>query len=74
MVRGCGDFGGVQRGKLSAEGVCDGFVAYPLQPSQAGRQASDPPGDLGSGLIDYSQKMTVAAMQIADMKVCAHRS
>ena len=29
---------------------------------------------LGSGLIDYSQKMTMAAMQMADMKVCAHRS
>ena len=29
---------------------------------------------LGSGLIDQSQKMTVAAMQMADMKVCAHRS
>mgnify|MGYP003576594064 CR=1 FL=1 len=25
--------------------------------------------DLGSGLIDQSQKMTVAAMQMADMKV-----
>jgi hypothetical protein len=24
---------------------------------------------LGSGLIDYSQKMTMAAMQIADMNV-----
>ena len=30
--------------------------------------------DLGSGLIDQSQKMTVAAMQMADMKVCAQRS
>ena len=30
--------------------------------------------DLGSGLIDHIQKITVAAMQIADMKVCAHRS
>jgi hypothetical protein len=29
---------------------------------------------LGSGLIDYSQKMTVAAMQMADMKVWAQRS
>ncbi len=29
---------------------------------------------LGSGLIDHSQKLTVAAMQMADMKVCAHRS
>ena len=29
---------------------------------------------LGSGLIDQSQKMTEAAMQIADMKVWAHRS
>ena len=31
-------------------------------------------GGLGSGLIDQSQKMTVAAMQIADMKVWAQRS
>ena len=31
-------------------------------------------GVLGSGLIDHNQKMTVAAMQMADMKVCAHRS
>jgi hypothetical protein len=30
--------------------------------------------DLGSGLIDHSQKMTVAAMQIADKNVWAHRS
>ena len=30
--------------------------------------------NLGSGLIDHIQKITVAAMQIADMKVCAHRS
>ena len=29
---------------------------------------------LGSGLIDLSQKMTVAAMQMADMKVWAQRS
>ena len=29
---------------------------------------------LGSGLIDQSQKMTVAAMAIAEKKVCAHRS
>ena len=27
------------------------------------------PNNLGSGLIDYSQKMTMAAMQIADMNV-----
>jgi hypothetical protein len=30
--------------------------------------------DLGSGLIDQSQKITAAAMQMADMKVWAHRS
>ncbi|MBA3448402.1 MAG: ATP-binding protein [Pseudaminobacter sp.] len=30
--------------------------------------------NLGSGLIDQSQKMTVAAMQMADMKVWAQRS
>ncbi len=29
---------------------------------------------LGSGLIDHSQKMTVAAMVMADMKVWAQRS
>jgi len=28
-----------------------------------------PPDELGSGLIDYSQKVTMAAMQIADMNV-----
>jgi hypothetical protein len=31
-------------------------------------------GLLGSGLIDHIQKMTIAAMQIADMKVWAHLS
>ena len=31
-------------------------------------------GYLGSGLIDQSQKMTAAAIQMADMKVWAHRS
>ena len=30
-------------------------------------------GDPGSGLIDHIQKITVAAMQIADMKVCHSR-
>jgi len=30
--------------------------------------------DLGSGLIDHNQKRTVAAMQMADMKVWAQRS
>jgi hypothetical protein len=29
---------------------------------------------LGPGLIDQSQKMTVVAMQIADMKMLAQRS
>lgn len=29
---------------------------------------------LGSGPIDHNQKITIAAMHIADMKVCAHRS
>jgi hypothetical protein len=29
---------------------------------------------LGSGLIDHSQKMTVAAMQMAEKNVWAHRS
>jgi hypothetical protein len=30
--------------------------------------------NLGSGLIDHIQKMTMAAMAIADMKVWAQRS
>ena len=30
--------------------------------------------ELGSGLIDQSQKMTVAAMQMAEKKVWEHRS
>jgi hypothetical protein len=30
--------------------------------------------ELGSGLIDHIQKMTMAAMAIADMKVWAQRS
>jgi hypothetical protein len=30
--------------------------------------------DLGSGLIDHIQKMTIAAIAMADMKVCAQRS
>ena len=30
--------------------------------------------DLGSGLIDHIQKMTMAAIAMADMKVWAHRS
>jgi hypothetical protein len=30
--------------------------------------------DLGSGLIDQSPKMMVAAMQMADMNVWEHRS
>jgi DNA helicase HerA-like ATPase len=34
----------------------------------------DPHGDLGSGLIDHIQKMTIAAMAMADMKVWAQRS
>ena len=29
---------------------------------------------LGSGLIDHSQKMTVAAIAMAEKKVCAQRS
>jgi hypothetical protein len=32
-------------------------------------QAISQPTKLGSGLIDYNQKMTMAAMQIADMNV-----
>jgi hypothetical protein len=31
-------------------------------------------GDVGSGLIDHIQKMTMAAIAMADMKVCAQRS
>jgi hypothetical protein len=36
--------------------------------------AGGPPVDLGSGLIDHIQKMTRAAIAMADMKVWAQRS
>ena len=41
------------------------LIAISLVPAEA----RIPPADLGSGLIDHSQKMTAAAMQIADIKV-----
>lgn len=34
----------------------------------------DQPDQLGSGLIDHIQKMTIAAIAMADMKVWAQRS
>ena len=37
------------------------------------RQGLDEQAMLGSGLIDQSQKMTAAAMQMAEKKVWAHR-
>ena len=33
-----------------------------------------PVTELGSGLIDHNQKMTAAAMAMAEKKVCAHLS
>jgi len=42
--------------------------------SDGGTRTYTTANDLGSGLIDQSQKMTEAAMQMADMKVCAHLS
>jgi hypothetical protein len=49
-------------------------TACELVRSPAIKTISRPEYELGSGLIDYSQKMTTAAIQMADMKVCAHRS
>ena len=45
-----------------------------LKPYQDGNAALRGLHDLGSGLIDHNQKMSVAAMQMADMKACAQRS
>ena len=57
--------------RLSRPRVVAGeLLKVPFLPG--GRQV--PLADLGSGLIDQSQKMTVAAMQMADMNVWAHRS
>src|ERR1019366_9546606 len=58
------------RGELRAVFVAEGVDRVVL--ADVAVQEEDV--DLGSGLIDHSQKMTVAAMQIADMKVWAHRS
>ena len=44
---------------LAREILAEAFVRFPV---------------LGSGLIDQIQKMTMAAMAIADMKVWAQRS
>ena len=59
-------------------GLTHGYYKYPARFSPAFVRSAittfTQPGDLGSGLIDHSQKMTTAAMQIADMKVWAHRS
>ena len=49
---------------LSAVDVNSGWVSLPL------REAYE---DIAR-LRTHNQKMTVAAMQIADMNVCAHRS
>ena len=56
----------------------DGIEAHD-QPARFGLQLADIAVSgltwaLGSGLIDQSQKMTIAAMEIADMKVWAQRS
>jgi hypothetical protein len=53
--------------------VVDGFLASHSVPNTF-KQMVQYPGHLGSGLIDQSQKMSVAAMQMADIKVWAHRS
>lgn len=45
-----------------------------LRQSASMIEAFCPSRILGSGLIDYIQKMTIAAMAMADMKVWAQRS
>jgi IS30 family transposase len=55
--------------ELSRNGGYDGYRAT-LADEKAWDRARRPKRcKLGSGLIDYSQKMTMAAMQIADMNV-----
>ena len=46
-------------------------AGHPFGDVKSCREAAD---DLGSGLIDQIQKMTMAAMAIADMNVWAQRS
>jgi hypothetical protein len=46
---------------------CDKLAASPLDSER-------PQGVLGSGLIDHNQKITVAAMAMAEKKVWAHLS
>ena len=47
---------------------------HAARPAPAAATQAPDEKQLGSGLIDYNQKMTAAAIQMADMKVCAHRS
>jgi hypothetical protein len=55
---------------ISKYGICYRFAIALKSNCRVRRQLLT----LGSGLIDHSQKMTVAAMTMADMKVWAHRS
>jgi hypothetical protein len=48
--------------------------AFNISPHRSSPGAKRTDTLLGSGLIDYIQKMIVAAMQIAEKKVWAHRS
>jgi hypothetical protein len=56
-----------------ADAFRPGSVKHPIA-SQNMPALHAPPPELGSGLIDHSQKMTVAAIAMADMKVWAQRS
>ncbi|WP_299823283.1 hypothetical protein [uncultured Jannaschia sp.] len=58
--------------KLGEKNRLDGKETNPVLQRILGAQTL--PNDLGSGLIDQTQKMTMAAMAMADMKVCAQRS
>ena len=51
-----------------------GLIAASCLLPTVSHAAETPIGTLGSGLIDHIQKMTIAAITMADMKVWAQRS
>jgi hypothetical protein len=62
------------RATLMMQAIQFGLADRIVEHAMADLESADFPAALGSGLIDHSQKMTAAAMQMAEKNVWAHRS